>query len=127
MGVLVSLCIEAATKNIHSVQKWRRQRRTLERLPCHLGNVLFRRLLLRGILFPSLLESVTFLSFSFTRFSHISFVVCIHNTVEFSDRISRVSSFSSVIDSCEMMGILNLRDGLFIYVEFSSTAWKMSI
>ncbi|GLT90774.1 hypothetical protein SLE2022_086920 [Rubroshorea leprosula] len=53
---LVSLCLEAACKSEESVEKWRRQRRTLERLPSHLAQSLLQRLLHRRLLFPSLLE-----------------------------------------------------------------------
>ncbi|KAL8521261.1 hypothetical protein ACS0TY_011703 [Phlomoides rotata] len=55
-GLLVRMCIEAATENAVAVEKWRRQRRTLERMPSHLANSLVRRLLRRRLLFPSLLE-----------------------------------------------------------------------
>ncbi|KAJ4956574.1 hypothetical protein NE237_013357 [Protea cynaroides] len=53
---LVRLCIEAATESGSSVEKWRRQRRTLERLPTQLAEALLRRLLHRRLLLPSLLE-----------------------------------------------------------------------
>ncbi|KAK8971307.1 hypothetical protein KSP40_PGU013731 [Platanthera guangdongensis] len=53
---LVDLCLEAATESSESVEKWRRQRRTLYRLPSQLANALFRRLFQRRLLFPSILE-----------------------------------------------------------------------
>ncbi|KZV31512.1 toll-like receptor 3-like [Dorcoceras hygrometricum] len=53
---LVNLCIEAATESAAAVDKWRRQRRTLERMPFQLGEALLHRLARRRILFPSLLE-----------------------------------------------------------------------
>ncbi|KAK1286604.1 hypothetical protein QJS10_CPB20g02019 [Acorus calamus] len=53
---LVRLCIESATESAESVDKWRRQRRTLERMPSHLSSPLLHRLLHRRILSPSLLE-----------------------------------------------------------------------
>ncbi|KAK9145421.1 hypothetical protein Sjap_005324 [Stephania japonica] len=56
MDGLIGLCIDAATKNFESVEKWRRQRRTLERLPTHLGEAVLQRLLARKLVYPSLLE-----------------------------------------------------------------------
>lgn len=53
---LVRLCIEAACQSGESVQKWRRQRRSLERLPAHLADSLLRHLIRRRLIFPSLLE-----------------------------------------------------------------------
>ncbi|XP_040989238.1 toll-like receptor 3 [Juglans microcarpa x Juglans regia] len=53
---LVGLCIEAACQSRESVEKWRRQRRSLERLPSQLADALLRRLLIRRLLYPSLLE-----------------------------------------------------------------------
>ncbi|GLU05961.1 hypothetical protein SLE2022_230330 [Rubroshorea leprosula] len=53
---LVRLCLEAACKSKESVEKWRWQGRTLERLPSHLAQSLLQRLLHRRLLFPSLLE-----------------------------------------------------------------------
>ncbi|KAK1564354.1 hypothetical protein Q3G72_001371 [Acer saccharum] len=53
---LVSLCIEAACESRESVEKWRRQKRSLEKLPSHLADSLFRHLRRRRLLFPSLLE-----------------------------------------------------------------------
>ncbi|XP_028774773.1 uncharacterized protein LOC114744074 [Neltuma alba] len=53
---LVTLCMEAACESIESVDKWRRQRRSLERLPSPLADALLRRLLSRRLLYPSLLE-----------------------------------------------------------------------
>ncbi|GLT78099.1 hypothetical protein SLA2020_496450 [Shorea laevis] len=58
---LVSLCLEAACKGEESVEKWWRQRRTLERLPSHLAQSLLQRLLHRRLLFPSLLIEYVFL------------------------------------------------------------------
>ncbi|PWA80481.1 leucine-rich repeat (LRR) family protein [Artemisia annua] len=53
---LVRKCIEAATQSGEAVETWRRQRRTLERLPSHLAEALLHRLLNRRLLHPSLLE-----------------------------------------------------------------------
>lgn len=53
---LVSMCIEAATESAAAVETWRRQSRTLERMPSHLADALLHRLLRRRLLFPSLLE-----------------------------------------------------------------------
>ncbi|KAL5999020.1 hypothetical protein ACLOJK_009970 [Asimina triloba] len=55
-GRLVGLCIETASRSKESVEKWRRQRRTLERLPTHLADALLRNLLRRRLVSPSLLE-----------------------------------------------------------------------
>ncbi|KAL3635691.1 hypothetical protein CASFOL_020238 [Castilleja foliolosa] len=55
-SLLVRMCIEAATESADAVEKWRRQRRTLERMPSHLADDLLRNLLRRRLLFPSLLE-----------------------------------------------------------------------
>ncbi|KAG5228254.1 receptor protein [Salix suchowensis] len=54
---LVRLCIEAACESRESVEKWRKQRRTLDSMPSPLADALLRRLFLRGLLFPSLLEA----------------------------------------------------------------------
>jgi hypothetical protein len=62
---LVGLCIEAACRSEESVEKWRRQRRSLERLPSQLADALLRRLLARRLLFPSLLEYVQSIHFLF--------------------------------------------------------------
>ncbi|XP_074588977.1 uncharacterized protein LOC141844905 [Curcuma longa] len=57
-GGLVWKCIEAATLTGDSVDKWRRQRRTLERLPSCLADALFRRIVCRRLLrYPSWLEN----------------------------------------------------------------------
>ncbi|XP_057520546.1 uncharacterized protein LOC130800857 isoform X1 [Amaranthus tricolor] len=53
---LARMCIEVATENFDSIQKWRMQRRSLQRLPSPLASALLHRLLLRRLLFPSLLE-----------------------------------------------------------------------
>jgi len=53
---LVGLCIEAACQSRESVQKWRMQRRSLERLPSPVADALLRRLIARRLLYPSLLE-----------------------------------------------------------------------
>ncbi|KAK4262882.1 hypothetical protein QN277_028381 [Acacia crassicarpa] len=53
---LVTLCVETACESRQSVDKWRRQRRSLERLPSPLADALLRRLLSRRLLYPSLLE-----------------------------------------------------------------------
>ncbi|KAL6564811.1 hypothetical protein OROMI_016261 [Orobanche minor] len=55
-SLLVRMCIEAATESADAVEKWRRQRRTLERMPSHLDDALLRSLLGHRLLFPSLLE-----------------------------------------------------------------------
>ncbi|XP_008783847.2 putative adenylate cyclase regulatory protein isoform X1 [Phoenix dactylifera] len=56
VGELVEMCIEAASASPETVEKWRRQRRTLERLPAQLADALLRRLIHRRLLYPSLLE-----------------------------------------------------------------------
>ncbi|CAI9094299.1 OLC1v1030019C7 [Oldenlandia corymbosa var. corymbosa] len=53
---LIQMCIEAAAESSDAVEAWRRQRRTLERMPSLLAEALLHRLLHRGLLFPSLLE-----------------------------------------------------------------------
>ncbi|XP_010445164.1 PREDICTED: uncharacterized protein LOC104727789 [Camelina sativa] len=53
---LVRLCIEEACKSGDAVERWRLQRRSLERLPPHLADALLRRLIQRRLLFPSLIE-----------------------------------------------------------------------
>ncbi|CAN0908814.1 Internalin I [Linum grandiflorum] len=53
---LVRLCIEAACQSRESIEKWRKQRRTLERMHSVLADALLHRLLQRRLLFPSLLE-----------------------------------------------------------------------
>ncbi|CAN1254383.1 F-box protein At3g58530 [Linum perenne] len=53
---LVGLCIEAACQSRECIERWRLQRRTLERMPSPLANALLQRLLQRRLLFPSLLE-----------------------------------------------------------------------
>ncbi|KAF5207009.1 Leucine-rich repeat (LRR) family protein [Thalictrum thalictroides] len=53
---LVRLCIEAASESKESIEIWRRQRRTLEKMPTPLAEALLRRLLRRRLLYPSLLE-----------------------------------------------------------------------
>lgn len=57
-SLLVRKCLEAATESPAAVEKWRRQRRTLERMPSHLAETLLHYLLRRRLLFPSLLEYV---------------------------------------------------------------------
>lgn len=57
---LVGMCIEAACRSEESVEAWRRQRRTLRMLPTHLAHALFRRLLDRKLISPSLLECALF-------------------------------------------------------------------
>ncbi|KAL6582841.1 hypothetical protein OROMI_004919 [Orobanche minor] len=57
-SLLVRMCIEAATESADAVEKWRRQQRTLERMPSHLDDALLRSLLGRRLLFPSLLDGV---------------------------------------------------------------------
>ncbi|KAK6947913.1 Leucine-rich repeat, partial [Dillenia turbinata] len=53
---LVRLCLETAAQSRDSIQRWRKQKRTLELLPSHLSEALFHLLLRRRLLFPSLLE-----------------------------------------------------------------------
>lgn len=53
---LVGLCIEAACESRESVEKWRMQRRSLDRLPSPVADALLRRLIARRLLYPSLLE-----------------------------------------------------------------------
>lgn len=53
---LVDRCIDAAACGPATVEAWRRQRRSLERLPGPLADELLRRLAARRLLFPSLLE-----------------------------------------------------------------------
>ncbi|KAH1251557.1 hypothetical protein GmHk_05G014409 [Glycine max] len=53
---LVGFCIEAACESRESVDKWRMQSRSLDRLPSHLADSLLRRLIARRLLYPSLLE-----------------------------------------------------------------------
>ncbi|KAK9668393.1 hypothetical protein RND81_13G057300 [Saponaria officinalis] len=57
---LVKLCIEAATASTAAVDRWRLQRRTLQRLPSPLAYALLHRLLHRRLLSPSLLEMFKF-------------------------------------------------------------------
>ena len=52
--------IEATCENRESVEKWQRQRRSLERLPSHLADALLHRLIHHRLLFPSLLEYLLF-------------------------------------------------------------------
>ncbi|KAK3137269.1 hypothetical protein QOZ80_5BG0450120 [Eleusine coracana subsp. coracana] len=53
---LLDRCIDVAARSAATVEVWRRQRRSLERLPAQLADALLRRLAARGLLFPSLLE-----------------------------------------------------------------------
>lgn len=55
-SLLIRLCIKAACESSVSVERWRRQRRTLERLPSPIAEVLLHHLLHRRLLYPSLLE-----------------------------------------------------------------------
>lgn len=55
-GRLVQMCIDAACKSKETVEVWRRQKRTLERMPNHLGGLIFNCLLKRRLLAPPLLE-----------------------------------------------------------------------
>ncbi|GMH28842.1 hypothetical protein Nepgr_030685 [Nepenthes gracilis] len=59
-GQLVRLCIEAACESRDSVERWRRQRRTLERLPSPIADALLGRLLCRRLVYPSFLELFKF-------------------------------------------------------------------
>ncbi|KAI4369808.1 hypothetical protein MLD38_018212 [Melastoma candidum] len=54
---LVRLCLESACSSREAVDRWRLQRRTLDRMPPHLAHALLRRLLQRRLLHPSLLEA----------------------------------------------------------------------
>ncbi|WVZ24259.1 hypothetical protein V8G54_002803 [Vigna mungo] len=54
---LVGLCIEAACESRESVEKWRMQRRSLDRLPSPVADALLRRLIARRLLYPSLLDA----------------------------------------------------------------------
>ena len=65
--------IEAACENRESVEKWRRQRRSLERLPSHLADALLRRLIHRRLIFPSLLEYLFLFFSSFKILSNLSY------------------------------------------------------
>ncbi|XP_057860227.2 uncharacterized protein LOC131068958 isoform X2 [Cryptomeria japonica] len=56
-GRLVQMCIAEASKSKEMVEIWRRQRRTLERMPHHLAGPLFHCLLKQRLLTPSLLEA----------------------------------------------------------------------
>ncbi|XP_058732109.1 uncharacterized protein LOC131603710 isoform X2 [Vicia villosa] len=53
---LVQLCLNAACITSQTVDKWRLQRRSLDRLPSHLADALLRCLITRRLLHPSLLE-----------------------------------------------------------------------
>ncbi|PNT71614.1 uncharacterized protein LOC100844673 isoform X2 [Brachypodium distachyon] len=53
---LVDRCIDAAARGPATVDAWRRQRRSLERLPGQLADALLQRLAARRLLSPSLLE-----------------------------------------------------------------------
>ncbi|MCD7459453.1 hypothetical protein HAX54_040925 [Datura stramonium] len=57
---LIEMCMESATQSRDAVEAWRRQRRTMAIMPSHLAEALFRRLLRRRLLFPSLLEVFKF-------------------------------------------------------------------
>jgi hypothetical protein len=59
-GRLVEFCLRSACRDKHSVAIWRRQRRTLARLPSQLAEPLFHRLLHSHLLTPPLLEYATF-------------------------------------------------------------------
>ncbi|KNA13231.1 hypothetical protein SOVF_118760 [Spinacia oleracea] len=54
---LAKMCIDTATHSSDAVEKWRMQRRSLQRLPSPLASALLHRLLRRRLLFPSLLEA----------------------------------------------------------------------
>ena len=56
----IMMGIEATCENRESVEKWQRQRRSLERLPSHLAYALLHRLIHHRLLFPSLLEHLLF-------------------------------------------------------------------
>lgn len=55
-SVLINMCVDAATESRDSVEKWRRQRRSLQRLPSNLAEALLLSLLRRRLMFTSLLE-----------------------------------------------------------------------
>nr|CAB3450073.1 unnamed protein product [Digitaria exilis] len=54
---LVDRCIDAAAHSAATVEVWRRQRRSMERLPAQLADALLQRLAARRLLFPSLLDA----------------------------------------------------------------------
>ena len=56
----IMMGIEATCENRERVEKWQRQRRSLERLPSHLADALLHRLIHHRLLFPSLLEHLLF-------------------------------------------------------------------
>lgn len=53
---LIKLCIDAACDSKESIDRWRLQKRSLDRLPSPLADALIRRLLSRTLLRPSLLQ-----------------------------------------------------------------------
>ena len=56
----IMMGIEVTRENRESVEKWQRQRRSLECLPSHLAYALLHRLIHHRLLFPSLLEHLLF-------------------------------------------------------------------
>ena len=56
----IMMGIEVTRENRESVEKWQRQRQSLERLPSHLADALLHRLIHHRLLFPSLLEHLLF-------------------------------------------------------------------
>ncbi|KAG6409358.1 hypothetical protein SASPL_127397 [Salvia splendens] len=65
-SLLVRMCIDAATESAVAVDKWRTQRRTLERMPSRLAEALLQR----RMLYPSLLEYAFLLNLG------ICFITC---------------------------------------------------
>lgn len=80
---LVGLCIEAACESRESVDKWRMQRRSLDRLPSPLADALLRRLISRRLLHPSLLEWVVH-----TLSTHTHTHTCLLFCLQFSFSVS---------------------------------------
>ncbi|KAM3352738.1 hypothetical protein ACQJBY_024129 [Aegilops geniculata] len=91
---LVNRCIDAAARCRASVEAWRRQRRSLERLPGQLADALLSRLAARRLLFPSLLEV----------FQHSV------QEIDFSGNIAVDAEWLAYLGSFRYLGILKLAD-----------------
>nr|XP_045090979.1 internalin I isoform X3 [Aegilops tauschii subsp. strangulata] len=91
---LVDRCIDAAARCRASVEAWRRQRRSLERLPGQLADALLSRLAARRLLFPSLLEV----------FQHSV------QEIDFSGNIAVDAEWLAYLGSFRYLGILKLAD-----------------
>ncbi|VAH65956.1 unnamed protein product [Triticum turgidum subsp. durum] len=91
---LVDRCIDAAARCRASVEAWRRQRRSLERLPGQVADALLSRLAARRLLFPSLLEV----------FQHSV------QEVDFSGNIAVDAEWLAYLGSFRYLGILKLAD-----------------